>query len=55
MPADSPALKVKSNPAWTHYSLGPPYVVHKSDMVKIAKYWHDFVPRQVADHNSLIS
>lgn len=43
--ADSPSLRVKSGEAWEHYSIGPPYIVHRADLFKIAQHWHDFVPR----------
>jgi hypothetical protein len=42
---DSPSLRVDSNTAWSNYSIGPPYLVHKNDLTKIANLWHDFVPR----------
>jgi hypothetical protein len=45
--ADSPSLKVNSHEAWKHYSIGPPYIVHKADLLKIANLWHDFVPRYI--------
>jgi hypothetical protein len=47
--ADSPSLKVNSHEAWKHYSIGPPYIVHKADLLKIANLWHDFVPRYIYD------
>lgn len=28
-----------------HYSVGPPYLAHRSDMHEIAKTWTAFVPR----------
>ena len=28
-----------------HYAVGPPYLVHKQDMERIAKTWTEFVPR----------
>jgi len=52
---DSPALGVKSNPAWKHYSIGPPYVVAKPDMVKIAQLWHSVVPRVYEGHPHLLA
>ena len=29
------------------YSLGPPYIVHKEDMERIAESWTRFVPRYI--------
>jgi hypothetical protein len=45
MAAESPALRVTNNQAWKYYSIGPPYIVHSSDLLKIANLWHGFVPR----------
>ncbi len=52
---DSPALAVKSGPAWTHYSIGPPYIVQKTDMARIAKVWHSIVPRVYEGHPHLLA
>jgi hypothetical protein len=43
--AGSPCLKPERAFGEQHYSVGPPYVVHKRDMVKIASSWTKFVPR----------
>lgn len=41
----SPCLKPNEQFGGKHYSVGPPYLVHKADMVSIAKTWTTFVPR----------
>lgn len=53
--ADSPALGVKTGPAWNHYSIGPPYIVAKPDMVRIAQLWHEVVPRVYEGHPHLLA
>lgn len=53
--ADSPALAVKSGPAWRHYSIGPPYIGAKADMAAIAGHWHAFVPRVYEEHPHLLA
>lgn len=52
---DSPALAVKSMSAWKHYSIGPPYIVAKTDMVRIAQLWHSVVPRVYEGHPHLLA
>lgn len=52
---NSPALKVRSQSAWKHYSVGPPYIVEKTDLLRIAHYWHDFVPRVYEGHPHLLA
>ena len=41
----SPCLKPNDVFGSRHYSVGPPYLVHKNDMIKIAKSWTEMVPR----------
>ena len=41
----SPCLKPNDVFGSRHYSVGPPYLVHKNDMIKIGKTWTKFVPR----------
>ncbi len=41
----SPCLKPKEWFGSHHYSVGPPYLVHKQDMERIARTWTKFVPR----------
>lgn len=43
---NSPCLEVATeNLGNKYYSLGPPYIVHKDDMARIAESWTTFVPR----------
>ena len=44
-PPGSPCLKVEKLFGEEHYSVGPPYLVIKSDMDKMAQVWTTFVPR----------
>jgi hypothetical protein len=41
----SPCLETEKRFGEIHYSVGPPYIVHKRDMERIAKTWTKFVPR----------
>ena len=41
----SPCLEPKEWFGSHHYSVGPPYLVHKQDMERIARTWTKFVPR----------
>ena len=41
----SPCLVPTERYGNQHYSVGPPYIVHKRDMEKIAESWTTFVPR----------
>jgi hypothetical protein len=41
----SPCLQESTEFGEEHYSVGPPYVVHRRDMVKIVNSWTEFVPR----------
>lgn len=43
--ATSVCTKVKENFSSKHFAVGPPYIVHYNDMVKIADTWSEFVPR----------
>lgn len=43
----SPCLEPKPAFGDAHYSVGPPYLVHRKDMEKIAETWTTFVPRHV--------
>jgi len=43
--ADSPCLSEKENFAGNHYSVGPPYMVQKDDLHRLAVTWTSFVPR----------
>ena len=41
----SPCLSVESNFGEHHYSVGPPYFVHKKDMIRLANTWTNLVPK----------
>lgn len=41
----SPCLVPNENFGQQHYSVGPPYLVEKADMIRMAKTWTTFVPR----------
>jgi len=42
--AHSPCLEPDQSFAARHYSVGPPYMVEKSDMLRLTKAWTSFVP-----------
>ena len=44
-PPGSPCLSTQKQFGEEHFSVGPPYLVVKSDMAKIAEVWTSFVPR----------
>ncbi len=41
----SACLEAKEHWAAEHFSVGPPYLVHKRDMVRICDTWTQFVPK----------
>lgn len=41
----SPCLLTPMNYGNHHYSVGPPYLVEKSDLIRLAQSWTTFVPR----------
>lgn len=41
----SPCLVPNDQFGSRHYAVGPPYLVHKGDMVRLADRWTEFVPR----------
>ncbi len=43
----SPCLEVTMRYGELHYSIGPPYIAHKSDFLRIVESWTTFVPRYV--------
>ena len=43
--AGSPCLQEQESVAENHYAVGPPYLVEKRDMWRIAQTWTEFVPR----------
>ena len=42
--ADSPCVNTTQSDAGHFYSVGPPYIVHKSDVLTLARKWAEFVP-----------
>lgn len=47
----SPCLEPDQKFGELHYSVGPPYVVHKKDFVRLAESWTKLVPRSVTSHH----
>ena len=43
--ANSPCLEPNTQFGERHYSVGPPYIVHRADMQRLADRWTEFVPR----------
>mmetsp|Transcript_21776 Transcript_21776/g.36417 ORF Transcript_21776/g.36417 Transcript_21776/m.36417 type:complete len:492 (+) Transcript_21776:72-1547(+) len=41
----SPCLQPNQRFGELHYSVGPPYIAHKADMLRIVRTWTTFVPR----------
>jgi hypothetical protein len=41
----SPCLNVNERFGAHHYAVGPPYIAHKNDMIRIANSWTKFVTR----------
>ncbi len=41
----SPCLQVTNRYGELHYSVGPPYIAHKADFIRIVNTWTTFVPR----------
>lgn len=51
----SPALKVSISDANLYYSVGPPYMGHRNDMIKIADKWTEFVPKVYEEYPNLLA
>eukprot|EP00605_Chrysophyceae_sp_TOSAG23-4_P000807 GSChrysophyteH1.ASY1.ANO1.897.1 assembled CDS len=51
----SPCLQAKNPWAERHFSVGPPYLVHKEDMVRISSTWTKFVPRVYEGYPHLLA
>jgi hypothetical protein len=41
----SPCTTVKTVFGERHYAVGPPYIAHRTDMIRIADTWSEFVPK----------
>eukprot|EP01035_Chromulina_nebulosa_P018906 gene18906-24709_t len=52
---DSPCLKVEQKFGELHYSVGPPYLVERSDLVRITNSWTKFVPRVYEKYPELLA
>eukprot|EP01038_Epipyxis_sp_PR26KG_P011460 gene11460-15352_t len=52
---DSPCMKVTIPFGEEHYSVGPPYLVEKSDMKRLTDAWVDFVPRVYEKYPELLA
>lgn len=46
----SPCLQVNMRYGELHYSVGPPYIAHRSDFIRIVESWTTFVPRYIKMH-----
>lgn len=44
---DSPCMKVTRQYGEDHYSVGPPYILEKDDLLRLTDTWTTFVPRYV--------
>lgn len=53
--SDTPARKVDNKIALQMYPAGPPYLATAKDMLTIARYWADFVPRVHAEYPYLLA
>lgn len=52
---NSPCLEVKRIFGEDHYSVGPPYLLEKSDLYKLSLSWTDFVPRVYEKYPELLA
>mmetsp|Transcript_1914 Transcript_1914/g.3925 ORF Transcript_1914/g.3925 Transcript_1914/m.3925 type:complete len:303 (+) Transcript_1914:3-911(+) len=51
----SPCLLPNQNYGELHYSVGPPYVAHKLDMLRLVKTWTNLVPRVYEGYPHLLA
>jgi len=51
----SPCLKVITRYGEEHYSVGPPYLVEKDDMVRLTKSWTEMVPKVYEKYPELLA
>lgn len=54
-PPMSPCLLEKERSAAHHYAVGPPYIVEKKDLWRIARSWTRFVPRVFEGYPELLA
>ena len=52
---NSPCVNVSPAEAWRYYSVGPPYVLHEKDWLKVAASWSEFCPRVYEEHPQLMA
>lgn len=45
----SPCLRVTTRFGELHYSVGPPYIAHRTDFLRLVDTWTTFVPRLVCE------
>lgn len=51
----SPCTTVNSKEAWQHYALGPPWIMHRDDMTKMADQWAEFLPEVRRQYHELLA
>jgi len=51
----STCATIRADAAATYYAVGPPYIAHKRDWMKIAKSWVEFVPQTFDQLPSLMA
>eukprot|EP00638_Chattonella_subsalsa_P007208 CAMPEP_0117775968 /NCGR_PEP_ID=MMETSP0947-20121206/27471_1 /TAXON_ID=44440 /ORGANISM="Chattonella subsalsa, Strain CCMP2191" /LENGTH=194 /DNA_ID=CAMNT_0005602811 /DNA_START=260 /DNA_END=844 /DNA_ORIENTATION=+ len=52
---DSPCARVTNQEAAKYYAVGPPYIAHKRDWMKMASSWVEFVPQSFDQLPSLMA
>jgi hypothetical protein len=52
---DSPCVSTSVGHAWRYYTVGPPYILHYHDWMKLAPSWADFVPRVFDEYPQLLA
>jgi cyclophilin family peptidyl-prolyl cis-trans isomerase len=53
--SESACTKVTSAEAWEHYSIGPPWIMHRNDLVKVAEQWASFLPEVRRQYHELLA
>ncbi|KAJ1454374.1 hypothetical protein M885DRAFT_618164 [Pelagophyceae sp. CCMP2097] len=51
----SRCARTTSDEAWKSFSVGPPYMAHKDDLLLIAQKWVEFVPRVFSQYPFLLA
>lgn len=52
---NSPCMKVDTESGELYYSVGPPYIAEKSDLLRITKAWTKFVPKVYSKYPELLA